>query len=357
MLEIRLIALGMSLFTRNEATAIRLEREALAYVGLLQKLQPEIVIGIQPAPALCDAGKRCGIKVVEVLHGTHIHVNDRIFQDYMGNRPQLLADAFLAFDEVTQATWKTLCAGRPIKVLRADDPWLHACRRQQARAAHQHIEVASRCKKVLVTLQWGYDGERNTLSNIIPNGILHPAIETAMAMTDRSEVAFLVRMHPIQMIAPGYRHHRRYVEALAARFSHVEIERATAQSLPLLLDEVSAHLTMSSSAVGEAAAAGVPSLALCPTLKPGGAHAGFFSELEHAGLVTFGELDARAIVSWIERSGARSGPCNSDYDVERRHAEQQRFYADLMQWAHSARLPRDITTAALMEDGACKEMQ
>jgi len=47
---------------------------------------------------------------------------------------------------------------------------------------------------------------------------------------------------------------------------------------------------MTSGTTGEAAIFGVPSLLLCPTLKPGGPHSGWFSELAEDGLVEAIEL-------------------------------------------------------------------
>jgi hypothetical protein len=286
----------------DDAVALRLELETRLYRQLLQRLQPALVFSIQPPLALCQAARQLGVRVVEAMHGTNISLGDRIFGAHMAQPDRLLPTIVLSFDDVSQATLSTLCAGRDIVALRANDPWLHSLRlRHGAGAAVPDDGV----KRVLVTLQWGYDGERATLSNIIPNGVLHPAVEAAFAATAGRGVEFWLRLHPIQMNSPGYRHHRKTIEALAQRFAHVQFERASRVPLPLLLDEVCAHLTMSSSSVGEAAVAGVPSLMLCPTLRDGGAHAGLFRELERDGQVRFGTLDSAQIVAWIDACPAR----------------------------------------------------
>ena len=81
---------------------------------------------------------------------------------------------------------------------------------------------------------------------------------------------------------------------------------------------------MSSGSAGEAALLGVTSLMLCPTLKPGGAHAGTFSELIETGMATFGELDTGEILNWVaaqaERPpvGARRDWRRDTLDLERR---------------------------------------
>lgn len=309
--------------------------ETQLYHQIFQRLGPELIISIQPPPAMCRAARAMGLKVIEVMHGTTYSSSDKIFGDHMARPDEQLPNLLLCFDDVSHATLSKLCIGRDILAVKANDPWLHSIRlAQEQNPTSQllptgHVSVPE--KKVLITLQWGYDGERASLSNIIPNGILHPALEAAFAATADSGTRFLLRMHPIQMNKPGYRHHRRYVESLAARYPNLEFKESSTRPLPLLLDEVSAHVTMCSSTVGEAAAAHVPSLMLCPTLHEGGAHDGFFRELEGTGLVTFGMLETDAIVAWIEACPPRDPGSVPAYDAERQHPAELAFYATLIE--------------------------
>jgi hypothetical protein len=266
------------------------------------------------------------------MHATHLSLTNQIFVKHMHNADEVLPNVILAFDDVTQATLESLCAGRDIAPMRANDPWRHSLALARARAAQtpQSAKTA-RPKQVLVTLQWGYDGERDSLSSIIPNGILHPALEAAFMSPESKDTRFLVRMHPIQMIKPGYRHHLRYIQKLANSLPNVEYAEASSRPMPLLLDEVDAHITMSSSSIGNAAEAGVKSLALCPTLHEGGAHFGFFRELEASDMVTFGSLDTAAILSWIAQRTRRS--THQANDAEQRHGGELAFYRKLMEVA------------------------
>jgi len=327
-----------SLVSPSRAKEMSLDLETKLYRIVLETLRPEMVISIQPPYGLCRAARQMGIMIVEAMHGTNYNMNDKIFGAHMKNPDILLPNILLSFDDVSHATMTALTAGRDIEALRANDPWLHSLRLEQSRTVDRMLPIKAgddRRNQVLVTLQWGYDGERKSLSNIIPNGILHPALEAAFAKT-ADRFRFLVRMHPIQMNKHGYRHHRRYIQSLPARYPNVEWERATAWPLPLLLDEVCAHVTMSSSSVGEAAAANVPSLTLCPTLHPGGALHGTFRELEAEGHLTFGKLDTEAIIAWIEASAIRIRE-RPPYDAEQRHGEELVFYAALLERTRSAR--------------------
>ena len=170
----------------------------------------------------------------------------------------------ISYDAVTHETVRALTKDRPIRALRAGDPWLIACRRR----AVAPLVAGRRERRAIVTLQWGYDGERDSLTGIVPDGVLHSALEQAIADAGSDGWTILMRMHPIQMNAPGYGHHRRRIQALAARHAHVEVAQASSWPLPLLMDEVAAHITLSSSAVGEATVAGVPRSCCAPRFIP-----------------------------------------------------------------------------------------
>ena len=312
------------------SASVRLDLETSLYRRLLQQLRPSLVFSIQPPLGLCRAARQLGIVVVEPMHGNNISPQDRIFMHHMGRADDVLPQVLMAFDDVTQATLRQVCQGRDIAPLRARHPWIQLCRRE---AEQRRATEPGPANAVMLSLQWGYDGEREALGGIVPNGVLHPAIEQAIADTAGSRLRWLLRLHPVQVTMPGYTHHRRHLEQLAARHPHVELERPTAMPLPLLLDEVSAHLTMSSASTGDAAEAGVPSLLLCPTLQPGGANHGMFRELEAQGRATFGHLDATAIVDWLRSCPPRTRPPLDAHALAAEHEADLAFYRQLLDGA------------------------
>jgi hypothetical protein len=301
---------------------------------------------------MCEAARSTGVRIVEAMHGNHISPHDRIFREHMSRPDRHLPHCVLSFDDVSHATVSALCEGRDILPVRANHPWVQHLRRT---AGGRHAALPGKRRAVLLTLQWGYDGERDALADIIPNGIVHPALEQAIADVATHDIELLVRMHPIQMNSPGYRHHRRYVESLAQRFPHVEVERASTLALPLLLDEVCGHITMSSSSAGDAAMAGVPSLLLCPTLQPGGANHGLFRELEPTGMVTFGALDARSIAAWIDECPSRAGP-GAPRTADSCDDDELRFYAGLISCVPAPGTDEPARSAACRPDiRTCEE--
>lgn len=319
----RLTLIPLRLAAPERAERIRLDRETRFYKMLLRRLRPSLIMSIQPPLGMCAAARQLGITVIEPMHGTNFSTTNTIFTKHFSIDERYLPRIVLAFDDVTQNTLLSLTTRRDVRPFRTRDPWLQYNRLAKVRFGTYN--QSSGRKTVLVTLQWGYDGEREALSNIIPNGIMHPALEGVFEAAP--EVDFRIRMHPIQVNKPGYAHHRRYIEDLAARTPNVEVTEATSLPLPILLDASDGHITMSSGAVGNAADVGVPSLAICPTLREGGTQYGYFRELHTAGLVTYGTLRRDDILDWVRNLPIRDK--SSSFDVEAAHLEDLEFHAAL----------------------------
>ncbi len=328
----------MSFLRISESRAkFRQKCEVRLYSILLRKYSPKIIISIQPPAAMCVAAKRLGICVVEAMHGTNISLSDKVFAASMSEPVDELPNVIISFDDVSHNTLSVLCHGRAIRTLQTRDPWLHLLQCQQVRREITLHKPSPERKAILVTLQWGYDGERDSLSSVIPNGILHPELEEVFVMTINQSVRYLLRLHPIQMNGPGYRHHRNYIEALCKRYAHLEWEFATNTPLPLVLEGVCGHITMSSSSVGEALVAGVPTLLLCPTLHEGGENYGLFRELESSGMIDFGGLNAADISSWVLRCPMREAIQNDPEEIKAAHEEEKRFYEALIESSNNFR--------------------
>jgi hypothetical protein len=289
--------------------------------SLLSKIKPNLIFAFQATPELCKAAHELNMAVVEPMHGMHVSPNDKIFRSSIsGISREALPDAYLAYDGRTHATLSELIGDLSIDVFRIPHPWHVECNDYNStiidRKPSSIIFSTYRSIKILVTLQWGYAGERESLSNIIPNGVMHPALEKAIV--ENQHVLWLLRMHPVQLRTRGYRAHRNFVRSLSERHSNVEWRDATAFPLPIILANVQGHITMTSGSTGEAAIFGVPSLLLCPTLKAGGAHSGWFSELVEEGLVEFGQLRTECITNWISRlSPVQSTSHRIDWQEER----------------------------------------
>ena len=311
------ITLGKSMAAQRKSN-----RRVLMLRDLLSKLRPNLIFAFQATPELCKAAHELNMAVVEPMHGMHLSPEDKIFRNTIsGVETKALPNAYLAYDDHTCATLSELLGDRPIAVFRMPHPWHVECQKPNSFLVDVKrssvIFSSSRPVKVLVTLQWGYAGERNSLSNIIPNGVMHPSVE--QAIVENPDVLWLLRMHPVQLMARGYRTHRHYVQSFSKRHLNVEWQDASTFPLPAILANVQGHITMTSGTTGEAAIFGVPTLLLCPTLKPGGAHSGWFSELADDGWAEFGELQSGYITNWISRlPTARNESHRKDWKEEHR---------------------------------------
>lgn len=309
-------------FGRDIAVKRKSERRVRLFKRLLVELKSSLVFATQATPEFCTAAHALGIAVIEPMHGMNLSPTDKILRATIcGIDAGALPDAYLAFDDRTRDTLIELIEDRKIAVYRMPHPWHIECQDPQSTlsgAGHSpSLHDRGKKMKILISLQWGYSGERDSLSNIIPNGVLHPSIEQAIIANP--DVSFLLRLHPVQLRGRDYETHRQYVQSLAQRFENVEWQDATTLPLPTILANIQGHITMSSGTCGEAAIFGVPSLLLCPTLKQGGAHGGWFSELIDDGMAELGVLDAAYINAWLGRiKGGSHTNKRKDWQEERR---------------------------------------
>lgn len=308
---------------RNIAAKRKGNRRVLLLKNMLTNIKPNLIFAFQATQELCVAAHELGIAVIEPMHGMNLSPKDKIFRSTIwGIDSKALPDAYLAYDDRTKATLAELIGDREIKIFRMPHPWHVECQNGASLlfdGRRSSLLYSSEYSiKILVSLQWGYDGERDSLSNIIPNGILHPSIE--QSIIDNPSVLWLLRLHPVQLKARGYNAHRNYVRSLSEKYANVKWQDATTLPLPTILANVQGHITMTSGTAGEAAIFDVPSLLLCPTLKPCGVHSGWFAELAEQGLVEFGELDSAYISSWILRLTQGGNKQKSrDWVVERQN--------------------------------------
>lgn len=326
------MALTKFILPKNIRTNLRVKIEVTYFRYLIKKISPKVIFAIQPPENLCKAARSLGITVIELMHGTNISKKDKIFANHMSKPDEFLPNIILCFDDCTYSTVSEICIDRDITSSRTHDPWNHLLQYNK-NYFPQYSSSVTRSEKfykhVLITLQWGYDGERDCLSGIIPNGILHPELEKVIR--ENTNIFFSVRLHPIQRLRPSYKHHRTYIETLCSNLQNIEINYASIVPLPALLKEVDCHITMCSSSVGEAAVANVPSLLLCPSLQEGGGFFGFFRELEESGQVCFEDLDSYKINDWIETTTTRNSRDLEIYNAEKIQIELSNFYSNLIE--------------------------
>lgn len=272
------------------------------YKWVLRINNIKLVFAIDPRHELCEACHRSGIPIIEPIHGFGFST-DELFRSLIADNEDIhLPDLYLAFDIQTYNSLQIFLAHKAAKVLHMPHPWHIECANPYSPlidTTRFKLPEQDYKKRILYSLQWGYDGEASMFSGIIPNGILHDTVVAAIENTP--EVHWLLRLHPVQQNDEGYGKHREFVKELSNRFPNVEYEIATSAPLPYLLSVIDGHITMCSGVATECSLYGVPNLMLCPTLKPNGPLQGAFREGENLEYFTFGDLDTGAIVEWIQK--------------------------------------------------------
>jgi hypothetical protein len=222
---------------------------------------------------------------------------------YKNNNPEVLPDALICYDDTSAEAWTKL-TGHPQSVIKTSHPWFVRFMSDGDRAGIELPrallnKAKSFTRVVLVTLQWGYDGEIEEFKNVIQDGFLAQEIRTAIQQTGE-RVLWILKLHPVQITLPRYSNHRRLLKSLEMSLPNVYTD-CNDIPLPLLLTLAHGHITMISMACYEAAWLGVPSLTLCPTLLEGGHYQNYFDDLVKSGYVEKAPLNSKALALWLEK--------------------------------------------------------
>jgi len=250
------------------------------YQEMIQVLRPAMILAVDPSPELCRTARDRGVKIANIAHGfgypSDCKVHGRLARARIRQRAE--PHFFIAFDRVTQKTRKMGDKGKDTRTLLSRR--CHFPPRPSTRLGG----IRQRRKKtVLVAMQWGYDGMVPELANILPDGIMASALQKVIRTCP--DVTWLIKWHPVQLRDPDlYRRVRNYIKTNLSIPSNqvVDIDLDPIQDALAMSDLL---ITMCSMAVYEAAAQGVPSLALCPSLKKGGMFEKLFRDLKKEGIL------------------------------------------------------------------------
>jgi len=159
---------------------------------------------------------------------------------------------------------------------------------------------------ILFSLQWGYAGDHGEyfeFEGILTNGLIPEAVLQTIAETSDS-IDWLIRLHPVQKTGPLFRKHRAFLDRVSAANPNVDWEWASSTPLPIVLSKVTHHVSMSSMTAYEAAAVGVPSLLLCPTLAGGGLNEEMFLDLVERGVAQKRSCERPEIIEWVDNQSS-----------------------------------------------------
>ena len=213
-----------------------------------------------------------------------------------------LPDFILSLDSTSTSTFKKLnCKG--VKVIEIKHPFNSRFRDLKV-AKHLPFEwrveipEMKRNKRILVCLQWGYDGELKQYDGILSNG-LYPNFFKNLIKNTLNDVEWCFRLHPVQLMNSAYKHHVKEIKMLSKLNQNVSWESWSWSPLPSLLPHVEAVVSMSSFASYDAAEFGRRSFVMCPTVQSGGVAEDWFEDLVEIGLLAKGSMCESDLEKWI----------------------------------------------------------
>jgi hypothetical protein len=275
-----------------------------AYELIFKKSKAKLIIGIGLGPELCMAAKKNNVITVELLHGigyTFIPWGwDKLDQN------SLPAKIFV-LDNVSRETFKPL-ESKGVSIIKVPHPFYKRILDPQYTVPVEWSYNPQPGKKnILITLQWGYDGELSELSGFLGNGLFYEELE--WLVKKRSDFFWHFRLHPVQMKGANSKKIISFMENFSTKHINVVWEKSSIVPLASIASVCDAHITMSSMSCYDVAMLGLPSLVLCPTTRDNGIYKDYFTDLVNEDYVIKKTVDVNIIEAWIDgikKKGPRS---------------------------------------------------
>lgn len=242
--------------------------KTILYERILSNSSVKYIFTVGVDSSLCKVCRRMGVPIIEVLHGYgYEDIPWGLDKKHVFELPTHV----ISFDEISTNTFNRL-QDKDVRVIPLVDYWHKNLSRSNL--SEDQIEflagLKSYNKTILVTLTWGYDGEKKALgrSNILKNGYIPKELINVIRNSEKLDIHWLIRIHPRQL-----RNMNRYprlfkiLEKLEQFNKKLDWKLSSEISLPYLLELTHGHITMISETSYEAATYGIKTLLLCPSLR------------------------------------------------------------------------------------------
>lgn len=262
---------------------------------ILVDFQVKLVLSIGAIPELCAACRNNKIEFVEILHGIGY---TNIEWDYEERQKWFSPNTILCLDDVSKSAFAKL---NFTSLVRVNNPFVAAFYKFNSSECFDQIHEGRAIIKILISLQWGYDGTFAQFAGVLSNHIIPEELLDSIRLNLFPDVEWHFRMHPVQAKSSKYKSHLKFIDDFCFQNPNAHWRWATESSLLELLIEVDGHITMSSMTSYEASYFGVKTLALCPSLRKGGGYQDMFNDLVVKGYLHKSSIDSILINDWIDK--------------------------------------------------------
>jgi hypothetical protein len=234
-----------------------------AWINVIRKANPVIIIGIQPPPALCIAAKVCNIQIFDLQHGVisgEGYYGD-IYRDEFENEGW--PDCILCWDKQSKV-WIEKNIGERTGTRIVGNPWFLRFINPNSEDTlvsrfNDDVQILKDGKPViLVSLQWGLDEKGGEYVLGMNNSLLKYIKESGNAFT------WWIRIHPAQLKVNANSNIAKNLKVEFNGYPNVSWEECTEMPLPLVLKNVDLHITSHSAVTIEACWFGVKTALLNP---------------------------------------------------------------------------------------------
>lgn len=289
---------------REKSKAWSDEKKTRIWLRILERVKPQLVIGIQPDISLCRACRLREIAVYDIQHGVIDSSNSWYGELLERNASDAeLPSGFLCWDQNSARVLEAWAPARGAEVHVVGHPWYQRFRRpldqdQLVLEAKKSNQIMMNGKPtILVALQWGL--HIHYYANTDFNHVMCAALESVI-LESQHKYNWLLRLHPLQLTGAEGDKCERYLSSKFGDLPGVEWRRASAVPLPLVLAQVNLHITDMSSVVIEASWFGIPSALLNPFLEEGGSLENLYVQERQSGIATLLSQEVPLIKEWIE---------------------------------------------------------
>jgi hypothetical protein len=273
------------------------------YRRILLTSQANLIITIGSPSDLSSAARELGVLHVEILHGIGYPFLPWGWGDL---EKEQLPQGIFSLDRISTEAF-SLLDKHQITIKTIPHPFLKRFTKKRKNDIPDEWtidlpnEIYSK-KRILVSLTWGYAGDHGEsieFKNILVNGLFFPEVEELVSL--RRDIFWFFRLHPLQLRDSKYRRIIDFLKNFVSKNNNCAWEKASYLPYPTIAMLCSGNIGMNSMGCYDAAAMGVPTLMLCPTVQPGNRHGDRFLDLIEEGYVTKALPNLEVINEWVDR--------------------------------------------------------